>query len=205
MPSTETEWEARASKTAERWQYPNCIGACDGRYISLAHPKDSGSDFFNYKSFFSIVLLALVDYYYKFMYVDVGCQGRISNGGVYRNSSLCKALSNGTLNLPRPRPLPTLRENHFSGDGETKEIPFLFVADHAFPLTVNIMKPYALRNLDDRKRIFSYLSPRIRRVTENAFEILVHRFRVFTSKILLNPEKTAAITRTAIVLHNTLR
>ena len=60
--------------------------------VGLAHPKDSGSDFFNYKSFFSIVLLALVGYDYKFIYLEAECQGRISDGGVYRNSSLCKVV-----------------------------------------------------------------------------------------------------------------
>ena len=60
--------------------------------VGLAHPKDSGSDFFNYKSFFSTVLLALVGYDYKFIYLEVVCQGRISDGGVYRNSSLCKVV-----------------------------------------------------------------------------------------------------------------
>lgn len=67
------------------------------------------------------------------------------------------------------------------------------------------MKPYALKNLDDRKRIFNYRSSHFRRVIENAFRLLVHRFRVFTSKILLNSEKTTAITLAAIVLHNMLQ
>ena len=60
------------------------------------------------------------------------------------------------------------------------------------------MKPYELRN-------FNYRSSRIRCVTENVFGILVHRLRVFSSKILLNTEKAAAITLEAIVLHNMLR
>lgn len=77
-----------------------------------------------------------------------------------------------------------MNENHLTSDNETKEISFLFVADDAFPLNVNIMKPHALRHLDDRKRLFNYRSSRTRRVTENAFGILLNRFRVFTSEIL---------------------
>ena len=169
------------------------------KHVGLAHPKDSGSDFFNYKSFFSIVLLALVGYDYKFIYLEVVCQGRISDGGVYRNSSLCTALSTATLTLPKPRPLLPLHENHLSSDSETKKTQFVFAPDDAFPLTANFMKPYAIRNLDDRKRIFNYRSSRIWRVTENAFGILVYRFLVFTSKTLYL-EKAAAITLTAIVL-----
>ena len=51
-------------------------------------------------------MLALVDYDYKFMFIDVGCQGRISDGGVYNNASLSNAIENNLLDLPPPRPLP---------------------------------------------------------------------------------------------------
>ena len=81
----EEELELIAEKTKERWQFPNCIGAIDGKHIAIRHPKSSGSEFYNYKGFFSIVLMAIVDYDYEFLFCDVGCQGRISNGGVFRN------------------------------------------------------------------------------------------------------------------------
>ena len=54
----------------------------DGKHISLFHSKGSGSEYYNYEGFFSLVMLALVDYDYKFMFTDVGCEGRISDGGV---------------------------------------------------------------------------------------------------------------------------
>ena len=44
--------------------------------------------------------MAIVDSNYKFVYVDVAWQGRISDGSVFRNTSLSKALENGQLNLP---------------------------------------------------------------------------------------------------------
>jgi len=66
----------------------------------IIHPKNSGSEFYNYKGFFSIVLLALVDYDYRFIFVDVGCQGRISDGGVYRHCYFYEALEKDQLGLP---------------------------------------------------------------------------------------------------------
>ena len=50
--------------------------------------------------------MPLVDFDYKFIYVDVGCQGRIRDGGAFRNSSFYANLANNKLDIPPPRPLP---------------------------------------------------------------------------------------------------
>ena len=206
MPATEEEWISIADKTFETWQFPNAIGAMDGKHIPLFHPKGSGSEYFNYKGFYSLVLLALIDYDYKFLYVDVGCQGRISDGGVYSNSTLNFALENNHLNLPKARPLPASNDLKWLHDQETETLfPFMIVADDAFPLKPEIMKPYSQRNLDDKKILFNYRASRYRRVTENAFGILSCRFRVFLTRTNLSPESAVDIVLACIVLHNMLR
>jgi len=113
----------------------------DGKHILLECPRNSGSYYFNYKGTFSIVLLALVDADYKFLYVDVGCNGRVSDGGVFRDSSLNKAMKNNNLNIPPPKMM----------DDNCTKLPYVIVADDAFPLSKNIMKPYPFRNLSKRK------------------------------------------------------
>lgn len=115
------------------WNYPQCIGSIDGKHIVLQSPMNSGSEFYNYKGFFSIVLFALVDLKYNFLFADTGCQGKISDGGVFRNTTLFKRLNDGSLNIIDPKSLPN-RE---------KKVPYVIVADEAFTLNENIMKPYS--------------------------------------------------------------
>lgn len=168
----------------------------------IIHPKNSGSQIYNYKGFFSIVLLALVDYDYRFLFADVGCQGRISDGGVYRH--FYKALETNQLNLPEDACLPQSTDPAFI-DQPYEPMPFVFLGDDAFPLGKHCMKPYSQANLTPRKRIFNYCLSRMRRVTENAFGILANRFRIFCCKISLEPDKASIITMAALVLPNMLR
>ena len=61
-----------------------------GNFISLFRPNNSGSEYWNYEKFYSVVLMALVDADYKLIFVDIGCQGRLSDGVVFRNCSFFK-------------------------------------------------------------------------------------------------------------------
>lgn len=79
----------------ERWNFPNCVGAIDGKHVRIRAPKHSGSAFFNYKKFHSIVLFAVVDAHANFIYIDVGAYGSQSDGGILWNSSFGKALNDG--------------------------------------------------------------------------------------------------------------
>ena len=53
------------------------------------------------------------------MHVDFGCQGYISDGGVYSNLFLKEAILNNSLNLPSPKSLPNIGRNDIFWDEET--------------------------------------------------------------------------------------
>ncbi|RVE45299.1 hypothetical protein evm_010071 [Chilo suppressalis] len=107
LPTSPEEWKEIEKGFAPK--FPRAIGSIDGKHIVIKCPIDSGSEYINYKKTFSIVLLALVDSNYNFIFADIGCQGRISDGGVFRNSLLWNKICLNELNLPTPHPLYTLR------------------------------------------------------------------------------------------------
>ncbi|XP_059894370.1 uncharacterized protein LOC132447556 [Gadus macrocephalus] len=85
VPTTE-DWRLIAQQFEEQWNFPLCCGAIDGKHVVLKAPANSGSQFFNYKGTFSIVLLAVVDADKCFRIIDVGGYGRTSDGGILANS-----------------------------------------------------------------------------------------------------------------------
>ena len=50
----------------QQWGFPQCFGAIDGSHIPIIAPKNSHSDYYNRKGFYSIVLQALVDHHIGF-------------------------------------------------------------------------------------------------------------------------------------------
>lgn len=195
LPTSPDEWRQVAHKFATRWNFPNAVGAIDGKHVAIKKPANSGSLYYNYKGFFSLVLLAVVDADYKFMWASVGAEGSASDCGIFNRSSLGEALEDQTLGLPEPAPLP----------GDDRPMPFHLIGDDAFPLRPWMMKPFAARGLDNRERIFNYRLSRARRIVENAFGILVQRWAVLQTTIALQPRRTVAVVKACLVLHNLIR
>ena len=173
---------------------PKLHGAMAGKHIAIRVPAHNGSLYHNYKHFYSIVMLAVVDANYKFILVGVGSNGTACDAGVYAKSDISAALENGTLHIPHPRPLP----------GRINDVSYVLVGDEAFPLKTFLKKPYPSKILTYYERLYNYRLSRARRVSENAFGILVNRFRVVDTYIHLCATKCTSITNACIVLHNLL-
>ncbi|CAH1982139.1 unnamed protein product [Acanthoscelides obtectus] len=61
FPDTSAKWKELANLFEERWNFPHCLGAIDGKHIDIIPPADSGSYYYNYKGRHSMVLMAIVD------------------------------------------------------------------------------------------------------------------------------------------------
>ena len=98
--------------------------------------------YFNYKGFHSIVLLALVDADYKFLYADIGASGAGSDGGVFGETDLKEAFEDGSIGMPEPDPLPN----------DDKPMPYFIVGDETFPLKTWLIKTSTTQKHDGRRK-----------------------------------------------------
>ncbi|OQV26242.1 hypothetical protein BV898_00360 [Hypsibius exemplaris] len=187
-------WERNAREFGEIWQFPNCIGAIDGKHVTITTPDNQGSQYYNYKGHHSVVLMAIVDARYRFSAIDVGGYGRQSNGGTFGAWKMKDDLEKSALGIPEPKVL----------SNSDMSLPHVFVADAAFPLKENIMCPYPGENLSKEKRIFNYRLSRARRIVKNAFGILAMRWRIFLRCIEYQPDKVDHIILACVALHNFL-
>jgi hypothetical protein len=133
FPTIKEEWLKITEGFEMRWQIVNCGGALDGKHVRIHPPCGSGALFYNYKQFYSKILIALVNANYEFIYVDVRKNRRKSDPGVTEYTKFCQLLSKDALNLP--------------GNYETREnLNFIFISDEAFALHEHVLTPYSERD-----------------------------------------------------------
>ena len=194
-PTTPEEWIAVAEKFERRWNVPHACGALDGKHIVIRKPGSSGSLYHNYKGFFSIVLMRLVDADYNFLWIDVGGNRYMSDAMIYNDSELIDCISDGSIGFPAPAPLPH----------DDQDTPYFLLGDDAFGLRTYMMKPFAARNLTKEQRIYNYRITRGRRIVENAYGILAQRWQVLLGTMQQNSETARLIVQACVCLHNLMQ
>lgn len=197
---TEQMWKKSAANFWLKWNFPNAVGAVDGKHVCIQAPARMGSAYFNYKEFFSIIIMAVADPDYCFLLVDIGEIGSQADSAVFHNSTFGKAFVQGTLGLPKAgQQLP----NYLEG----KNVPFVLLGDAAFPLHENLMKPFPnprVGSLEPAECIYNYRLSCARRVIENAFGIMGQRFRIFHRRLAMTHTHLKSVVQAAAVLHNFL-
>ncbi|XP_056392155.1 uncharacterized protein LOC130285056 isoform X2 [Hyla sarda] len=83
------------------------------------------AEYYNYKKFFSTILMGIADAQYRFITVDMGSYGRTNDSRVFKTSAMGRRIYSGKMGLPETRAFP-------GTDGPP--MPFVFVGDKAFQM-----------------------------------------------------------------------
>lgn len=164
----------------------------DGCHFEVHPPSSETCDYYNYKGWYSVVLLAVVDYRYRFLYINVGCPGRCNDSTIFERSVFRSKMHD-----------PIFQQQSIFYDGV--KIPVMLIGDSAFRLSECMMKPYPFNvNSSEKQRIFNYTLSKSRRVVENAFGHLKARFRRLGKGIDNKIGNVNNIIKCCCVLHNFL-
>ena len=121
----------------------------DEKHIRLQCPTLSGSNYYKYKGFYSIVLLAISDVKYCFILHDTGQLGSNNDSGVLANSGIMEIVEGNKLGLTSPSAYKSCTSN---------PLPYFFIGDDIFPLKTWLMRPFNGK-LTKLQRSFNYQLP----------------------------------------------
>jgi len=127
---------------------------------------------------------------YCFRIIDFGSYGKESDCNVFKTSTFGKKVYSDSVNFPPDQCL--------TGDDNGVPQPFILVADEAFALHNNLLRPFPGRKLNNNRRIFNYRLSRARQYIECSFGILSKKLRV-------DSNVAVTITKACCVLHNFVR
>jgi len=101
-----------------------------------------------------------------------------------------------TLNITEPRPIT---------DNDEIKLPYVIVADEAFGMLENLMRPFGGNLLSHEKKIYNYRHTLARRYIECTFGIMSNKWRILHRPLDVNIEFAQDIVKAICVLHNYVR
>ena len=193
-PNCQKEWLSISKSFENKRDFPHCLGSLDGKNIRIECPKMPGTYYYNYKDFYSIILLAICDSNYCFTLFDLGQYLSNNECGVLANSTMGEMMENDKLGIPAPSKLIS---------SSFDPLPYFFVGHEIFPLKTWLMRPLPGK-LDENQQIFNYRLSRARVTIENTFGMLATRWRIFYTPIRASVENVEKYTLACLGLHNYL-
>lgn len=83
----------------EMWQFPCCWSAVDSCHIPTKCPPkglESSKEYQNFKNFYSVVLMGMVDAKYKFIWASCGYPGNSHDSIIMQRTSLWDKITKGS-------------------------------------------------------------------------------------------------------------
>ncbi len=193
MPKSTEDFKEKMIDMDVMWQFPSCWAAMDGCHIPVKCPaggKIACKEYHNFKNFYSIVLMGLVDSHYRFVWASCGYPGNSHDAIIFESTELCSKIKEGNC-------IPEIKNNI----GGVNVLP-LIIADSAFSLSKWMMKPYGDAVLSEKQKYFNYRLSRARMVTEGAYGQLKGRWRILLRKCDSANEEVRRCALACVVLHN---
>jgi len=193
MPCTEQEFKQKMKEMNDKWQFPFCWAAIDGCHIPIKCPPTGAAsckEYHNFKNFYSVVLMAMVDSRYRFIWGSCGFPGNSHDAIIFQSTALWEKLKGDDF-------IPDI--GHKVADITIRP---LVIGDSAFPFQPWLLKPYTNAILTEKQRYFNYRLSRARMVTEGAYGQLKGRWRVLLRKNESEPFQVKTTTLACMVLHN---
>ncbi|XP_050331421.1 uncharacterized protein LOC126760082 [Bactrocera neohumeralis] len=173
--------------------HPQCMGVIDGYHIKVRPNATVAKEYLNNRGWYSIILLALVDYRCRFLYVNIGTPGLCTYSQTYNASALRVLLNNNELLTGYKKEI----------DGV--EIPVYIIGDSSFEFSKSLMTPYPVStSLTENKKQFNNKLLACKKVADNAFRHLKARFRRIGIGIDNRKGNAPLIIRSTCILYNFL-
>ena len=160
----------------------------DGSHIPIPAPpgKDMAA-YYNYKGFYSVILLAIVDYVGLFRWICAGPPGSSGDAGVWRWCKLSKDIAD-EQSLPEPQRTKIFRDRYILGDS-------------AFSNSDRLLTPFDAPSTRFQ-RFFNYKHSQTRFIVEHAFGRLKWKFMCLKNRMYFRIDKVTAVVETCVVLYN---
>lgn len=153
MPKTAEDFKEKMLDMEEMWQFPYCWSAIDGCHIPIKCPPgglESCKEYHNFKNFYSIVMMAMVDSNCRFVWGSCGFPGNSHDAIIFQSTQLWSDIKESNV-------IPQITKN-LNG----VLVPPLVIGDSAFPFQPWLMKPYGNAVLTLKQRYFNYRLSRAR-------------------------------------------
>ena len=193
FPKSDENFKEKLLDMDAEGQFPYAFSGIDGSHLPIKSPnggQEAMKQYYNFKNFYLVVLLALVDAKHRFIWASLGVPGNTHDSTYFQHTSLWDEINAGKV----------FTDKNCVVDGvATPPIP---LGNGTFPLRSWIMKPHGDAVLSPKKVYFNYRLSRVRMITECAFGKLKGRFKVLFLKCESKMETVKIIGLACDVLHN---
>ena len=196
FPRTSDEYKEKLSEMDTQWQFKYAFCAIDGSHLPIKCPSggnQSKKSYHNFKNFYSVVLMAMVDAKLRFLWASCGFPGNSHDSSVFQSTQQWSDVVSGKV---LPNGIQCI-----NGDSELA-VPAIILGDSAFPLLTWLLKPYGDSVPTAKRRYFNYRLSRSRIVSECAFGHLKGRFRILLRKCESSKDTVKIVGLACVLLHN---